>query len=647
MMNNVFSKIVVILLTTGIATFGAELLSPDGTLRASITLQEGHPAYSLSFQNQTIVRPSRLSLSPVNENFSCEISNKENGSVSNEWKQVWGERAIVKEHYTWLTQQFSHNGKTLFSVEWRLYNEGFAFRYRVPAQSKKQLKETSCFAFPEKTAAWGINHTEGTFPVAPIPLPVSQNPSFMMPLTVALPNGLFASVFEAYTVHYPRAKILLDGTPRIQPLGKIETHADRETISPWRAILVAHSAAALTERATLVLNLNPPCALTDTSWIKPGISLSNEMNCPLKMSDLIPMIDAFATNGIRYLQLDWGWYGTEWPWTEKDIALFKKTNPNLLSKPNWLNNTKADPYCAASGFVPYRPDWKWGTDVDLNIPKLVSHLKDKGMGLCLYMHGDVLRAHDLDKLFATYQSWGLAGLKPGFVQYGNAEQTDWIRKLIQTAAQYKLWLCIHDAYVPDGMERTYPNLMLTEGGGGQEGNHPVRQDVTHPFTRCLAGPFDFTPYMYQKGKTIAHSLAFAIVYPGGSIVLRGGKKQINSNGPDRIGEEWDFIRHLPMNWDESKTLSGKIGDHIVVARKQKDTWHVGGMSGIRPIDLTLKLEFLSEGKDYHLTLFRDGKEVKNGFRRPERVEKIVRKGDSLQIRMEEAGGFVARLEEKR
>jgi len=256
----------------------------------------------------------------------------------------------------------------------------------------------------------------------------------------------------------------------------------------------------------------------------------------------------------------------------------------------------------------------------------------------------VLRAHDMDKLFAVYQSWGLAGLKPGFVQYGTAEQTDWIRSMVEAAARHNLWLCIHDAHVPDGMERTYPNLMICEGGGGQEGNHPVRQDVIMPFTRCLAGPFDYTPYIYTKNKSHAHGMAFFVVFRGPTTVVRGGSHELVSKGPNRIGAEVEFMRRVPMNWDETRVLDAKVGHHIVTARRSGKAWFIGGMTGEAAYTAPLPLDFLAPGKSYTATIFRDGETETDGFRPAVKEVRTVKSGDLLNLAMAKAGGLAVIIE---
>lgn len=638
-----------VLLTSSL--FAAQtLVSPDGAVKVLFDLRDGQPVYSLTFGDKPVLESAPLGVE-LKDAFRGGFTADETGfgDGDSEWKPVWGERASIPDRYMSMTVALKEKDARgrVCEIELRAYNEGLAFRCRLPFAAEAAwaiAREATEFRFPQGSAAFAIAGTEDTFPQEPIPL-AEVPKSSMAPFTVRLPDGRYASLLEAFVVGYPRCKIEKrdGGALGIALQGKAEGRGEFTT--PWRAVLVATNEAQLVEREYLVLNLNPPCAVADPSWIKPGLTVSDHYNCMLKMPELKQVIDVAHTNGFRYLQLDWGWYGTEWPWNDADRKKFLEVNPSWSNDLGWVANTYADPMKVAKGRVPYRPDWKdFHTVVDLDIPELVKYARERNMGVCLYMHGDVLRAHDMDKLFALYRTWGLAGLKPGFVRYGSAEQSDWIRKMVETAARHQLWLCVHDAHVPDGMERTYPNLMINEGGGGQEGNHPVRQDVVMPFTRCLAGPFDYTPHVYHKGKSHAHALAFFVVYHGPTTVVRGGIKEFASTGPNRVGAEAEFMRRVPMNWDETRVLDAKVGHHIVTARRSGSVWFIGGMTGDAAYTAPLKLDFLPPGKSFTATVFRDGETETDGFRPAVKEVRQVKAGDSLNLAMARAGGLAVIIE---
>jgi len=634
-----------------LSSFAAEkVVSPDGTVAAVFELREGEPVFSLSYKGAEVLAPAPAGLK-LKDAFQggFEVAEAVRSGADTAWRPVWGERTAIPEKYAGLAvtlRERDPRGRRLV-IELRAYNEGLALRWRLPlaeGEAWQVEREQAEFRFPQGSAAFAIKGTEDTFPQEPIPL--GELPGGVMgPLTVRLPDGRYASVLEAHVEGYPRCRFGRrdGGAVGINLMGKAEGRGG--LVTPWRVVLLGDNEARLVEHAHLVQTLNPPCAIEDTSCIRPGLTISDHGNCLLKMGDLKRVIDVAHTNGFRYLQLDWGWYGTEWTWSDADRKTFIQTNPSWTNDLGWVTNTYADPYTVAKGRVPYRPDWKnYHTVVEIDMPELIRYAGERGMGVCLYMHGDVLRAHDMDKLFATYRAWGLAGLKPGFVRYGSAEQTDWIREMVKAAARHRLWLCIHDAHVPDGMERTYPNLMITEGGGGQEGNHPVRQDVLLPFTRCLAGPFDYTPHLYQKGKSHAHGMAFLVVYPGPTAVVRGGIGEFSSKGANRFGPEAEFMRRVPMNWDETRVLDAKVGRHIVTARRSGGTWFIGGMTGETAYTAPVALDFLEAGRTYRATIFRDGETETEGYRPAVKEVREVKAGDRLELAMARAGGLAVIVE---
>lgn len=632
-------------------SYAVKVVSPNAAVKVLIELKDGHPFYSVIYEGVRIVESSELGLEladPFRGGFKIDsITSIVNRS---EWKAVWGEQAIIPDHFNCVKiklKEIDPRGKSLV-IELRVYNEGVAFRYSLPSKDHNHWqieKEITEFHFPEGSAAFAIKKTEDTF--SKDPTVIAELPEQVLtPLTVKLPKGQFASVLEAYVVNYSRSLIEKrpDGSLGIALRAKVDGNGSFTT--PWRVILVGSNEAKLTENKNLISTLNPPNALEDISWIKPGLTISDQNNCLLQMASLKKVIDVASVHGFKYLQLDWGWYGTEWPWTDSERKNFKEINPSWMKDTAWIVNTYANPYKVAKGRVPYRPNRKdQQTTVDLDIPELVKYARERNMGICLYMHGKVLEGNDLDKLFTTYQSWGIVGLKPGFVSYGNSKQTDWIRSLVAAAAMHKLWLCIHDAYVPEGMDRTYPNLFITEGGGGQEGYHPVQQDVMLPFTRCLAGPFDYTPLICAKNKSNAHGLAFFIVYQGPTTVVRGSIKEFESKGLKHIGDEAEFVSRVPMNWDESRVLDASIGHHIITARRSARTWFIGGMTGDTSYKAPVNLNFLEKGKSYTATIFRDSETETDGFRPAIKEVRPVKRGDNLNINMARAGGLAVIIEQ--
>mgnify|MGYP006281696647 CR=1 FL=1 len=644
---------------------GHDITSPDEKLTVAFTLQNGQPIYTLAFNNTEMIKPSALGLNLKNP-FSggFELVEVKEGSVDNEWTPLWGEYDVIPDQHNSLRAVLKEQGpagRTLI-IEFRAYNEGLAFRYHMPNAEKdewKVLSERTTFHFPEGSAACPVYWTSGEYPREPVPLD-NINRMAMIPFTVRQPDGSFASLFEAHVVSYPRCGMKSKGNSAVgvEFLANSVVGEGKLT-TPWRVVLVGEDEGKLIENEHLILTLNPPCAIKNPDWIKPGLTMSNNRNCDQMTQDCMKeIIDLASEQNFRYLQLDWAWYGTEWKWSQADRKEFLAHSPDYEEKyENFDEIIAADPYTVVKGAVPYRPAQKWAylsRYVDFEMDELVRYAKKRNMGVCLYIHDRVLRKHDLDKLFSHYEDWGIAGLKPGFVGYGSAADTDWIRHMVKTAAKHHLWLCIHDDHVPDGMERTYPNLFISEGTGGQEMYHDVHQDVILPFTRNLAGPFDYTPRLNNNegfkskgvtyGKSHLHGVAFFVVYPGPTAIVRGHVREIIDDTPAAMGVEAEFVKRLPMNWDDTKVLDAKMGEYIVIARRNDKTWFIAGMTGHEAYTAPLELDFLKPGRQYTATIYRDSKKTVNDFRHAVKETRTVNAGDKLNIRMAKAGGLAVIIE---
>lgn len=626
--------------------------SPDKKIKVIFDIQNGIPGYSVYYQSGQVVGPSALGLemnSPFEGGF--EIVTTLESSFDEWWKPVYGEYEKIHNHYNSFEIKLREIGKRhrLLNIVFRTYNEGVAFRYVIPKQEDSTVwqinKELSTFKFVKGSQAYPIYRTEQTYSGEPVEIEQIDSGAFL-PFTIRLQNG-FASLLEANVFNYPN--MCLDKSPEGGIVSRIYGTAEifPPFSFPWRAILLAADERKLIENESMILNLNPPCALGETSWIKAGKTISNEGSVGLKTDKLKKVVDFASENGFKYLQLDWGWYGTEVKWSDDQIKSFKQIMPEKFKNSGWETNAQANPFVVGKGYVPYGWDERWKnsyTYVDLDIHELVSYAKNKGVGICLYVEaGHTLRSYDMDSLFSKYESWGLAGLKPGFVKHGTQENTNWIQTMVELAAKHHLLLCIHDARIPDGTTRTYPNLIINEGGGGQEGNHPVVHDVMLPFCRCLAGPFDYTPAIYTRGRSNAHMLSFLVTYYGPAQTIRGGYTAWNNDGkPGKGGEEIEFLRRVPATWDDTKVLSAKIGHHIIAARRSGNSWFVGGMTGDKALDEKLPLSFLELGKTYTATIFKDDSSgFSEGFCPAKKEILTVNSKSELSVNMLASGGFVA------
>lgn len=618
--------------------------SPDGKVAASFGVKGNAPFADVTYEGRSV---GRLTVGPKGLKGGLAVQSTTHRELRGSWRPIWGFKSEYSESYNEAQITLTRRGdeQVALTVILRVADEGVAVRYLKPMETyslDEIAAEVTGLRPPEGTVAWAILETEATYPAEPTPVAVLETRAqWRMPFTMRTPDGLYLSMLEAETEKWPRSFLKADGKGG---LGSVFVHGTKlgreyEALSPWRVVLIAPSAGGLIERAYFVESLNKPCAVADaTSWIKPGLATRDFgllQNAAL-LEDAKVVKNAA---NIRYLQLDWGWYGTERPWTDSERAFYREQRPDLESQTDWVTNSYADPYTAAKGYVPYHPTWEQfknagRKNVDLDIPVLARDLKALDMGLCLYLHGLVIEAVDIEKLFALYESWGVAGLKPGFVSYGSQDATEALRNLAAIAAKHHLWLDIHDAHIPDGFERTWPNVMITEGGGGEEGGHPVRQDCALPFTRCLAGPFDYTPRIFEKNRTAAHFAAMLLVYPGPTAVVRWPQDKSVAEAVAAAGGVFDFVKCLPMTYDNTVVPVAEIAKKIVVARQKGTTWYVAGLCGERADKAEFALDFLEEGVDYSLEMWCDEASPK---------VRTVRKGEVLSVPMLAGGGFAAIL----
>ena len=645
MIRSLTASAAVALLATAAWADTLSLTSPDGRVTCAFSLQDGRPVADVSYDGKPVFT-GKLGV----ERGALVVQKTETRTVRSAWKPAWGFQKEYPENYAELVVRLGREGRVAAdeTLYLRCYDEGFAVRTKAVLEtySLGSLSgELTDWRFEPGTAAWAIAGGEATYPEEPIGIErLDANRDYMFPLTVRVPGVGYASVFEARAERYPRSYLRAERgmlRPRFAT-GVMEGRG--ETYTPWRAVALAATPAELVERAYFVENLNAPCAIADTSWIRPGFCVSDMGNFKLRTPDVIASAKEAAKIGARYIQIDWGWYGTEYVWTDDDRAAYAAKHPELKDDKTWEANTRANPYKAAYGTVPYHPYWPYDGrhGVDFDIPTCVTELKKLGLGLCLYVHGAILESNDLDALFATYEKWGVAGLKPGFVGYGSQNATEFIRKMTEVAAKHRLWLDIHDAYLPDGLQRTWPNLMIVEGGGGEEGDHVVRQDVTLPFARCLVGPFDYTPCLFHAGKANAtklHKLAIFLAYPGPTSVMRGNIVNLVKNDPDAAA----FLKALPWNYDSTKVFDAEIGHHLTVVRGKDGAFYAAGLTGVDAHETSLTLDFLADGVDYTLDLLTDDL-ASAAVPRPYRhARRTVRKGDVVDVKMVASGGFCATL----
>jgi alpha-glucosidase len=584
----------------------------------SITLSvvNGALRWSAGRHGRTVIDTSALGLRLSDGTVlgsDVTVTGSRHRTVHDTWSPVYGRNARVTDHYQeqrWTLRDTASGVR--FGVQIRAYKTGVALRYLLLDEGTATIAdELTTFVFPDSTTVYSARDEDAYVPVAPDAIPVTgtpstdQGPLTDLPLTADLSGGLIACVCESSRLNFPRLMLssvpgqpytlsafLMEHTARGS--GPVETTSTVTTpfATPWRAVVFGSTHAELVDNAELVLNLAPPSALTDASWIKPG----KVFRCELSTAAGLAGVDFAVARGIEYIEYDAGWYGPEF------------TTPDATK-----------PIAA------------------IDLPSVISYATSKGIGVFLYVNR--LALTDADSLFGLYKSWGVAGIKLGFINDGTQTMTNQITDWARTAAKYRLLIDMHDDVRPFGYERTYPNYISLEGVRGNEQFPTATHNVTLPFARNIGGPLDYTIcYGQSRNKTTnAHQMAMAAVYYQPLNFLfwydRPSKYANPANWP---GLPW--FNAVPTTWDESRTLAGSIGEYVAVARRSGSTWYLGAMTNETARTLSLPLSFLADGT-YTATVYADGTPGSSPFRTPVVVStRTVTSESVLDVAMAGAGG---------
>ena len=612
---------------------GEVLSSPNGKYQFVFSQKDGKLMYSLDYANKPVVEEGELGVNidnhlvesamgiPVDTNRvwtkSMEVTSVERRSEDNTWKTVYGEYSQIRDHYNEMTIHLvkggRHQGSSnaydkrqqyLFDIIVRAYDEGVAIRYHFPEATNGLFMhitdDLTSFRFaPGAEAyhyAWAQSHANK---VKLLKSEAAWKEEAERPLTLHLANGLYAAIGEATLTDFVRGKLKLKADNEL----KMAMFDSADIITaydmPWRFIMVGEKAIDLINNKQLVLNLNAPCQIADTSWIKPGKAFRV---CRLDMKTCLAGVDFCVDRGLQYIELDAGWYGPEMKMSSSALKVLESR--------------------------------------DIDMPKLCAYAKSKGVGVWVYVNQRALY-QELDQILPLYEKWGISGIKFGFVQIGSQEWTTWLHQAVRKCADHHIMVDIHDEYRPTGWSRTYPNLMTQEGIGGNEEMPDAEHNTILPFTRFLCGPADYTP-CYFNGRvknTKAHQLAMPVVYYSPVTFLYWYDLPNAYKGE----QELDFWKHCPTVWNESKALQGEIGEFVVQARRSGDDWFVGAMTGLQARDITINTaDFLQKGKKYRVEMYNDDPTL-NTRTKVASTMQTLKAGKILKLHLQPSGGAALRF----
>ena len=656
---------IAIILFEGIAcqvladTKPVKVSSPDGTITVGVGVRDNQPYYIISRNGQEIVTPSHLGfqLDKGVLGANMKMTDKRFAQKDETWSEVWGEEELVRNHYNELTVSFEEKKGDIRQMEvvFRVFNDGVGFRYVIPSKHKGNkyclMDESTEITLAHDAKAWSIpsNRTayfEGIYTRDML----SRKDTVYTPLTIEYEDNLYLAIHEAALEDYATLNL----TPRTGEKGGIrllaaltpwrsgvKVYAEGELKTPWRTMIIASTPGELMT-SRLMLNLNEPSKIKDTSWIEPGRYIGIWWSIHKKQNtwEMGPTHGATTQNVKRYI----------------DFAARHGFSGVLAEgwNPGWGRGERIT-YLKAYPDFDIEEVCRYALSKDV---RFIGHTETWGNAQLL--------EKEMDEAFAWYHQLGIRVVKTGYVgqyldgkelaksQYGIRHY----RKVIETAAKHQIMIDNHEPAMPTGIQRTWPNLMTQEGVRGQEynawdvrGGNPPAHTTTLPFTRCLAGPTDFTPAIFNfsevvKGthphSTLAKQLGeFVVIY---SPLQMAADAIENYEGQPAL----TFIESCPTTWSRTLVPNGEIGKYVTVARKERggDNWFVGSITNEEARELTLALDFLDKGARYRAVIYEDGPDADyetNPY--PMTIRQVeVDCNSSLRLRLARSGGAAIRIE---
>ncbi len=631
--------------------------SPDGAVTVTVGVKDHRPFYTVDYQGRTLVAPSHLGFRLDHEELGANMTMGKVGRSSKDetWTQPWGENETARDHYNELTVDYREHTGRLMQVVFRVFNDGFGFRYNLPSQDKRKeyciQDELTEITLAHDAKAWSIqsNHTayfEGIYTADLL----SKKDTVCTPLTIEYEKDLFLAIHEAALEDYASINLTPrsgdDGSVRLLTAltpwrNGVKVYAKGELKSPWRTMIISKTAGGLLT-SDLMLNLNEPSRIEDTSWIEPG----------------------------RYIGIWW--------------SIHKKQNTWEMGPTHGATTENVKRYidfAARHGFSGvlaegWNPGWGQGEKIsylesypDFDIEEVCRYGQSKGVRFIGHTEtwgNATLLENQMEEAFSWFEKLGIRAVKTGYVghyfdgkelaksQYGIRHY----RRVIECAAKHHIMIDNHEPAMPTGIQRTWPNLMTQEGVRGQEynawdrrGGNPPAHTVTLPFTRGLAGPTDFTPAIFNfseivKGthphSTLAKQLGeFVVIY---SPLQMAADAIENYEGQPALS----FIENCPTTWSKTLVPNGEIGKYITIARKARhgDSWFIGSITNEEARNIDIALDFLDEGATYRAMIYEDGPEADyehNPYEMTIRQVSVIQ-GDTLHLRLARSGGAAIRIE---
>ena len=656
---------------------GIRVSSPDGRIQATFVLEDGVPYYAVSRSGEDVIKPSKLGFifkdaEPLNQNLTVVESKLD--SFDETWTQPWGEVEEIRNHYNELRVDLEETTEAhrKMTVVFRVYDDGLGFRYELPEQDNLSdfqiMDEETEFVLAGNHQAWWIpayrdNRYEYLYTQSPVSFLSEDLQAVHTPLTMETADGLFLSIHEANLTDY--ASMTLVGSDNNTLLCDLVPWSDGVKVkastphqTPWRTIQIAENAGDLIT-SYLILNLNEPNKLEDVSWIKPG----------------------------KYVGIWWGMHIGKYTWDAS--AIHGATTDNARSYINFAAQYGFPGVLVEGWNLGWDGDWtNHGERFDFTTPYDDFDIEDlsayaAAKGVALVGHHETGAAvmnyeQQLEDAFAFYRDLGINTVKTGYVGWGRGIRRrnergylvglEWhhgqymvrhYRKVVETAAKYQIMLDVHEPIKDTGIRRTYPNMMTREGARGQEynawdveGGNPPEHTAILPFTRLLAGPFDFTPGIFalffeeyrpnnRVNTTLAKQLAlYVVIY---SPLHMAADLPENYEGHPAF----QFILDVPVDWQDTKVLHAEIGEYVTIARQDRNSedWYIGSITDECERTLETPLTFLEAGKKYVAEVYADGADAdwESDPLSIDIYEALVDSNTVLNLRLAPGGGQAIRI----
>jgi len=699
-MKKTIVTLLICLIFTGL--HAQNIFSPSKNIKVTFDInKKGQPTYQVFYKNKAVVLPSTMGLSikdaeDLTHNF--EVVNTENLSFSESWQPVLGEQSSILNTYNqtriYLNQKETNNK---LNIVFKIYDEGVAFRYEFPldntvnyftvSNENTQFNLTNnheAFWIPgdydsqeyayNKTKISDIDNSKIDLNNGVGLKSITSQYRVQSPLMLKSSDGLYINIFEAAVVNYPIMHLDVDVnnfqfTSNLVPnaLGD-KAYLRTPSVSPWRTLMVSDDARDIVS-SKMILNLNEPNKIEDTSWIKPMkyIGIWWEMHVGLSTWDYAGSQNAQNAGTAFGEMIPSGKHGATTENTKKYIDFAAKYGFDGVLVEGW--NTGWE-------------DWygKWKEDVfdfttpypDFDIEAISKYAKSKGVKMIMHNEtsGSVANYERyLDRAFMLMQTYGYPAVKTGYVGkiiprgefHDGQTMVNHFNFVAERAADFKIMINSHESVRPTGYSRTYPNYIAAEAARGNEFNawsngNPPDHETILPFTRLLGGPMDYTPGIFeikmntydstkteQVHTTIAKQLAL--------YVTMYSPLQMAADLPENYQKHLDafqFIVDVPMDWQNSIYLEAEPGEYLTVVRKDKNTerWFLGAITNKDPRKTSISLDFLTTGKKYKATLYLDGKDAdwKDNPKSYQIITKEVTSKSDLKLKLAPGGGAAISFE---